>query len=163
VSRAPRSPVALARTLRAIRHAVFDESRGGRAAEIAAWSNGASALAVAAAVTVRGWERLPVHAAWVGLLAGGLTLLALRLALAHRLTVWLAAVAGTLTVAAVGGTLAWLFGHVVETAAAPSIAAVAGALLAALAPAWSYANIARLRAGDVRDSLVDPVSAPRSR
>lgn len=120
-------------------------------------------MAVACAVTVLGWERLPVHAAWIGLLGGALTLVALRLALTHRLTVWFAALVGTLTVAAVGGALAWLFGHVVETAAAPSIAAIAGALLAALAPAWSYANIARLRAGDIRDSLVDPISAPRSR
>ena len=120
-------------------------------------------MAVAVAVTVLGWERLPVHAAWIGLLAGALALVVLRFALTHRLTVWFAAAVGTLTVAAVGGTLAWLFGHVVEIASAPSIAAVAGALLAALAPAWSYANIARRRAEDVRDSLIDPISAPRSR
>lgn len=167
MSSAPPSPRpprrALTRALRAIRHAVFDESRGGRAAEIAAWSNGASAVAIAAAVTALGWERLPVHAAWVGLLSGALALVVLRFSLTHRLTVWFAAAVGTLTVAAVGGALAWLFAHVVEIAAAPSIAAVGGALLAALAPAWSYASIARRRAEDVRDSLVEPVSAPRSR
>ena len=120
-------------------------------------------MAIAAAVTVLGWERLPVHAAWVGLLGGVLVLVVLRLALTHRLTVWLAAFVGTLTVAAVGGALAWLFGHLAPLESAPSIAAVAGALLAALAPAWSYASIARRRAEDVRDSLVEPISAPRSR
>lgn len=153
----------MGRALRTVRHAIFDESRGGRAAEIAAWSNGASALGVAAVVTVLGWERLPIHAAWVGLVAGVLTLVGLRLALAHRFTVWLAAVVGTLTVAAIGGGLAWLFGHVLEIASAPPLAALGGALLAALAPAWSYANIARRRAENVRDSLVEPLSAPRSR
>ena len=164
VSRAPgTSSRFAARALRTIRHAVFDESRGGRAAEIAAWSNGATAAGVALAVVVLGWDRLAVHAAWLGLVAGTLTLAVLRLALTHRLTVWVAALTGTLTVAAIAGALAWLFGHVVETAGAPSIAAVAGALLGALAPAWGYAHIARRRASDVRDSLVDPVSAPRSR
>jgi len=90
-------------------------------------------------------------------------LVVLRLALTHRLTVWFAATVGTLTVAAAAGAFAWLFAHVIEVAAAPSIAAIIGALLASLAPAWSYAQIARQRAGDVRDSLVEPVSAPRSR
>ncbi len=142
---------------------MLDESRGGRAAEIAAWSNGASAVIVAAAITVIGWNRLPLHAAWAGLCGGALMLVVLRLALTHRLTVWLAAAAGTLTVAAAGGALAWLFAHVLEEAAAPSIAAVIGALVAALAPAWSYAQIARQRAGDERDSLVEPISAPHSR
>lgn len=165
MSSAPQSdrPGRLARAARAVRHAVFDESRGGRAAEIAAWSNGASAVAVAGALTAASWERLPVHGAWVGLMGGALALVLLRLALTHRATVWLAAAFGTLSVAMLGGGLAWLFGHVVELAAAPSIAAVAGALLAALAPAWSYAKIARRRAEDVRDSLLDPISAPRSR
>jgi hypothetical protein len=162
----PRGPATRGRVGRALRtlgHAIFDESRGGRASEIAAWSNGASALGVAIAVTTLGWDRLPVNAAWAGLVVGALTLAGLRLALVHRFTVWVAAVVGTLTVAAIGGTLAWLLGHLVELAAAPPIAALAGALLAAVAPAWSYANIARRRADDVRDSLVEPISVPRSR
>ena len=149
--------------MRTVQHAVFDESREGRAAEIAAWSNGLSALGLAAAIAVYGWASLPVHSAWIGLAAGVVTLLALRLALTHRWTVWLAGAAGTLTIAALGGSLAWLFGHVVETPAAPSIAAVLGAVAAAIAPAWSYSHLARRRAQSVRDSLVDPVSVPGSR
>jgi hypothetical protein len=164
LSRAPGTPSRFgARAIRTLRHAVFDESREGRAAEIAAWSNAAAAVSIALAIIVAGWDRLAVHATWLGLVAGAITLVLLRLALTTRLTVWVAALAGTLTVAAIAGVLAWLFGHVVEVAAAPSIAAVAGALLGALAPAWAYADIARRRASDVRDSLVDPVSAPRSR
>ena len=120
-------------------------------------------MTVAAVITVVGWDRLPLHAAWAGVAGGGLMLVVLRLALTHRLTVWFAATVGTLTVAAAAGAFAWLFAHVIEVAAAPSIAAIIGALLASLAPAWSYAQIARQRAGDVRDSLVEPVSAPRSR
>jgi hypothetical protein len=152
-----------ARAIRTLRHAVFDESRGGRAAEVAAWSNAAAAVAIALAIIVAGWDRLAVHAAWLALVAGASTLVLLRLALTSRLTVWIAALAGTLTVAAIAGVVAWAFGHVVENAEAPSIAAVTGALLGALAPAWGYAHIARRRASDVRDSLVEPVSAPRSR
>jgi hypothetical protein len=142
---------------------VLDESREGRAAEIVAWSNGLSAVAVAAAVTASGWSRFFMHSTWLGLGAGALTLLVLRLALTHRSTVWVAAMLGTLTVAALGGSLAWLFGHVVEMPAAPSIAAVSGALASALPPAWSYAHFARRRASNVRDSLVEPVSVPSSR
>lgn len=151
------------RAVRALHHAVFHESRQGRAVEIAGWSNAASALGVAAAVTYFGWSRLPVHAAWIGLVAGAVTLVVLRLALAHRLTVWVAAAMGTLSVAAFGGGLAWLFAHVLEVPSAPSIGAVLGAVLAALAPAWSYAHLAGRRAANVRDSLVDPVSARPSR
>lgn len=142
---------------------MLDESREGRAAEIVAWSNGLSAVAVAAVVTVSGWSRFFVHSAWIGLAAGALVLLLLRLALTHRSTVWVAATVGTLTIAALGGSLAWLFGHVIKVSAAPSVAAVAGALASALAPAWSYAHFARRRASNVRDSLVDPVSVPSSR
>ena len=164
MSRASGSPPRFAaRAIRTLRHAVFDESRGGRAAEIAAWSNAAASVAIALAIIVAGWDRLAIHAAWLGLGAGAITLVVLRLALTSRVTVWVAALAGTLTVAAIAGVLAWLFGHAVEIAEAPSIAAVAGAILGALAPAWGYAHIARRRARDVRDSLVDPVSAPRSR
>ena len=149
---------------RALQHALFHESRQGRAAEVASWSNAASAVAIAAGVTACAWSSLPVHSAWLGLLAGALTFIGLRLTLANRFTVWIAATVGTLTVAALGGGLAWLFAHVLESAAAPSIAAVAGALLAAALPAWSYAHVARRRAEGVRDSLVEPpISAPRSR
>ena len=73
------------------RHADFDESRQGRASEIAAWSNAASALAIGAGVTAFAWSRIPVHAAWVGLVAAALMFLVLRLALTHRATVWVAA------------------------------------------------------------------------
>jgi hypothetical protein len=161
VSRSRRTP--LERALRALRHVVLDQSREGRAAEIVAWSNGLGAVAVAGAVTVFGWSRFSVHSAWIGLAAGALALVVLRLALTHRSTVWLAAAVGTTTIAALGGSLAWLFGHVVEVPAVPLIAAALGALLAALAPAWSYAHFARRRASDVRDSLVEPVSVPSSR
>jgi hypothetical protein len=151
------------RGVRAIHHAVFHESREGRAAEIAAWSNGAAAVVCAGGMTFVGWHRLPFHAAWLGLLVGAVMFAALRFTLTHRFTVWIAASFGTLTVAAIGGVLAWLFAHLLELSAAPPIAAIAGALLAALAPAWSYAHLARRRAQNVRDSLVDPVSAPHSR
>ena len=156
-------PSTSSRVLSALRHAIFDESRQGRAAEIAGWSNAASALAVAGGTTALTWSRIPVHAAWVGLVAGALTLLLLRLALTHRTTVWIASAIGTLTLSALGGSLAWLFAHVLEVAWAPSVAAVVGALLAALPPAWGYAQIARRRAECVRDSLIDPISVPRSR
>ncbi len=164
MSRASRSPSGFgARAIRTLRHAVVDESGGGRAAEIAAWSNAAAAVAIALAIVVAGWDRLAVHAAWLGLAAGAVTLVILRLALTSRLTVWIAALAGTLTVAAIAAVFAWLFGHAIEIAEAPSVAAVAGALLGALVPAWAYAHIARRRASDVRDSLIAPISAPRSR
>lgn len=146
-----------------LRHVVLDESREGRAAEIVAWSNGLSAIAVAGAVTAFGWSRFSVHSAWIGLAAGAFALLVLRLALTHRSTVWLAAAVGTSTVAALGGSLAWLFGHAIEVPWLPSIAAAVGALVAALAPASSYAHFARRRASAVRDSLVEPVSVPSSR
>ena len=118
---------------------------------------------MAAGVTALAWDRLPFHSAWLGLAAGALTMVVLRLALAHRFTVWIAASIGTLTIGALGGFLVWLFAHVIEAPAAPSIGAVVGAILAALAPAWSYAHLARQRAGNVRDSLVDPISARPSR
>lgn len=152
----------LERAFRTLRHVVFDESREGRAAEIAAWSNGLSSLLVGGAVTAFGWSKLPVHSAWFGLAAAALTLLLLRLALTHRYTVWVAALVGTLTIAALGGAVAWLFGHVIEAPAASWVAAVVGALAASLAPAWSYRHLARRRAHDVRDSLMSPVSAPSS-
>ena len=148
---------------RAVHHGVFDASRVGRASEIAAWSNAASAFAVALGTTALLWTRFATNAAWLGLLAGALALLVLRLALAHRYTVWISAAVGTLTLSSVGGALGWIFGHVVETPSAPSVAAVLGALLAALAPAWAYSQLAKRRASGARDSLIDPISAPTSR
>jgi integral membrane sensor domain MASE1 len=87
----------------------------------------------------------------------------LRLALAHRYTVWISASVGTLTVAAVGSAVGWLFGHIIESPSAPSVAAVLGAILAAAPPAWAYSQVARRRANAERDSLIDPVSVPTSR
>jgi hypothetical protein len=153
----------LSRVFGAVRHAIFDESRQGRAAEIAGWSNAASAFVLALGLGVLTWSRIGVHAVWVGLVAGGITLALLRLALTHRTTVWIASALGTLTLAAMGGSTAWLFAHVLEIPSAPSIAAVLGAVLAALAPAWSYAQLARRRAEHMRDSLIDPISVPHSR
>jgi hypothetical protein len=151
------------RVVRAADHVVFDASRVGRAGEIAAWSNGASALAVALGTTALLWSRFATNAAWLGLVAGAVTLLVLRLALAHRYTVWISAAFGTLTIASLGAGVAWLFGHVVEATEAPSVAAVLGALLAALGPAWAYAQLAKRRANADRDSFIDPISVPSSR
>jgi hypothetical protein len=148
---------------RAAHHVVFDASRVGRAGEIAAWSNGASGLAVALGMTALLWARFGSNATWLGLLAGAVTLLVLRLALAHRYTVWISALIGTLTIASLGGGVAWLFGHVVESPSAPSVSAVLGALLAALGPAWAYAQLAKRRARAERDSFIDPISVPSSR
>ncbi|MDB4937669.1 MAG: hypothetical protein JWP87_4641, partial [Labilithrix sp.] len=50
-----------------------------------------------------------MHAAWIGLAVGIVSFAGLRLSLAHRVTVWIAAAFGTLTIAALGGGLAWLF------------------------------------------------------
>lgn len=149
------------RAARAIHHVVFDASRVGRAGEIAAWANAASAFAIAVATGALLWARFATHAAWLGLVAGLVTLLVLRLALAHRYTVWISALIGTLTVASVGATAGWLFGHVVETPNAPSIAAAFGAILAALAPAWAYGQVAQRRANAERDSLLSPVPSSR--
>ncbi len=107
------------------------------------------------------WTRVSASAAWLGLLAGAATLLVLRGALTRRSTAWISAVVGTLTIASAGGALAWLFGHVAETPAAPSIAAVLGAVVAALPPAWGYSLLAR-RTLDGRDSVVPSSAAPFS-
>jgi hypothetical protein len=151
------------RVLRAADHVVFDASRVGRAGEIAGWSNAASAFAVALGTAASLWSRFATNAAWLGLVAGAATLLLLRLALAHRYTVWISAAIGTLTIASLGASAAWLLGHVVETPSAPSAAAVLGAVIASLAPAWAYAQLAKRRADRERDSLIDPVSVPGSR
>jgi hypothetical protein len=141
--------------VRAVQRAIQYESRAGRAAEIAGWSNGVAAVAAGAGVWLeaRSWG-----------LAFGAALVAfvlLRLALAHRVTVWVAAIVGTLSVAAAGGALAWLFSHVSESPAAPPIAAALGALVAGALPGWAYATLARRRASDVPDSLVTPVPSSR--
>jgi hypothetical protein len=148
---------------RRLRHAVFDESRAGRAAEVAAWANAASAVGVGVGVAALTWGRLSGNAVWIGVVVAVVTFAGLRLSLAHRITMWISAVVGTLSVAAIGGTIAWVFGHVIESGAAPSIAGVLGAVVSASLPAWSYAHIARRRANDVPDSLLEPVSVPHSR
>jgi hypothetical protein len=87
----------------------------------------------------------------------------LRLALANRHTIWIAASFGTLAVGSASGGLAWLFGHGIEaSASAPSIAAVIFAVLGAMLPAWAYGRLAERRASNQRDSLIDPVSVPSS-
>lgn len=151
------------RLVRALAHAVFVESRQGRAAEIAAWSNGACAVAIAIGAFALAWPLMHGNAAWLALISGALTLLLLRLALTNRVTVWIASALGTLTVAAAFGSLTWLFAHVIEIPSLPPVAAVLGGLLGALAPAWSYAQLARRRADAIPDSLMEPVSAPFSR
>ena len=149
------------RAIRAVDHVVFDASRLGRAGEIAAWSNAASAFAVAIGTGAFLWSRLANDAAWLGLLAGVATFVVLRLALAHRTTVWISALVGTLTIAALGAAVAWLLGHIVEAPNAPSVAAALGAILAALAPAWAYGQLAQRRASYERDSLLSPVPSSR--
>lgn len=144
------------RFLRAVHHAVFHESRQGRAAEIVAWSNAAAALGAGAQAFVLGASIA---------VSGALAVLAfvlLRLALLHRVTVWIAAAFGTIAVAGAAGGLAWLFAHVVENPAAPPIAAAAAGVLTAIVPTRAYVQFARSRANDERDSLVEPVSARSS-
>ncbi len=144
------------RITRAIHHAIFHESRQGRAAEIVAWSNAAAALGAGAQALALGASI--AASASIAVLAFVL----LRLALLHRVTVWIAAAFGTVAVAGAAGGVAWLFAHVVENEAAPPIAAAAAGLLTALVPTRAYLQFARSRANDVRDSLVEPVSARSS-
>jgi len=150
------------RALRRVHRAIFVASRHGRAAEIAAWSNAAASAVVAAALSASLWSRIGSHAAWLGLVVFAATFAFLRLSLAHRTTIWLAAFAGTTTVAGAGGGVAWVFAHVIEASAAPLIAAIAGALLAGAPAAWAYAHLAKRRAHCVPDSLLEPLSAPPS-
>ncbi|MDB4942759.1 MAG: hypothetical protein JWP97_2293 [Labilithrix sp.] len=149
--------------LRTLRHAVVDVSASGRPGEVAAWSNGASAAVLGAGAAALAWDRLAVSGAWVGVAVFVATFFALRLSLTRRGTLWIAAGFGTVTVGAMGGALAWLFAHVVDVPALPSVAAVLGAAVASLGPAWAYRELARRRATGHRDSLVDPVSVPYSR
>ena len=111
----PRIVRFLRRFARAGRHVVFDESRGGRAAEIAAWSNGASAVALGAAYGARVGAASGARARGSVLRRGALAFARPPPRARASLTLWIAAVGGTLTIAAGGGTLAWLFAHLVET------------------------------------------------
>lgn len=145
-------------------HAATYESRAGRAAEIIAWSNGTTSLGFGAVVLWLTWSRGVTTSLGLALATAGVAFCALRLALANRYTVWIAALLGTASIAALGGALAWVFAHLFESIAAfPSIAAVVGGFVAALAPGWSYAQLARDRAENVRDSLIHPISVPSSR
>jgi hypothetical protein len=146
----------LSRALRGLHHAIFNASRDGRSAEIAAWSNAIASLGLGAGTYVLS-HSLPGTA-----LVPVIAFVLLRAALAHRLTVWIAASLGTLAVAALGGGLAWLFAHVIEIPAVPSLAAIFVAVLSALVPAWAYARLAQRRGANIRDSLVDPISVPPS-
>lgn len=137
---------------------VFAASRDGRAFEIVVWSNALASAALAA-----GTQHL-CHAWPLTVTVGLVGFVLLRVALVHPVTIWLAASLGSLGVAATAGTLAWLFGHVVERPAAPAIAAVLVAVGSSTVPAWAYARLAerRVNAERPRDSLLDPVSVPSS-
>lgn len=148
--------------LRRARHVLFDASRAGRASEIAAWANAVSAITLGAGAAALSWGKLPIHGAWIGGFVAVASFALLRLSLAHRTTVWIAAGFGTLTVATLGGALSWLFAHVIDLPALPSVAAVLGALVTAAVPAWGYAQLARNRREGMPDSLVDPVSLTSS-
>lgn len=145
------------RFFRILHHAFTYESRYADASEITGWSNALAALAIGAGgfSLFHSWVVAPA----VAVLAYCL----LRLALANRVTVWIAAAVGTLSVATAAATIGWLFGHVAEVSWAPVVAAASSGVLAAILPARSYMQLARARARDVRDSLIDPISIPRSR
>ena len=153
----------LRRALRFVHHSIFHESRGGRAAEIIAWSNSASALAIGAGMTYLAWPRHGVTAFLFGLLGTLIAFVVLRLSLASRNAVWGAAALGTITIGALGGGFAWVFAHVVDGwTALPPIAGALGAIAAGAVPALSYAKVIRLRQDEVQDSLIEPVSVPHS-
>lgn len=142
--------------LRAIHHAFVFESRHGRAAEIVGWSNALAAV-VAGASAFRGLDLALLPSFAVTVVAFAL----LRVAMVHRFTLGLAALAGTLSVAAAAGVLAWTLGHVVEAYAwAPHALGIVSALTSALAPAWAYASVAAHRRQQVPDSLLTPLSGP---
>jgi hypothetical protein len=145
----------LSRSLRKLHHIVFTASRDGRSSEIAAWSNAAAALLLGAGAfaLTRSWP--------FGIGLAVVSFVLLRGALTHRLTVWVAASLGTLAIGGLGGALAWLFAHVIEQPAVPSIAAVIGAVTSATLPAWAYANLGHRRARHERDSLLDPIPLSR--
>lgn len=155
-TRRPLVDRAVRRLLRAIHHSIFHESSAGRAAEVVAWSNAAAALGVGAQAFVLGLSL----AASAGIAIFAFVLL--RLALLHRVTVWVAAAFGTVAVAGAAGGLAWLFAHCIELDAAPPIAAACAGVIAAILPTRAYVKLARSREQDIPDSLVDPVSARSS-
>jgi hypothetical protein len=150
-----RSVVRARRILRVLHQAIVYEPREGRAAEIAGWSNAIVGIGVGALV----WSETSSVALAVP--AAIAAIIVLRLALAGRMTVWFAAVAGSMAVAAVGATLAWLFAHAIESPLAPPIAAALGAIGAGAVPGWAYARLAKLRAEDVPDSLLTPARSSR--
>ncbi len=140
---------------RIFRSVVFHASRHGRAAEVVGWSNAVAALGLGAGAVALGAPILG------GVVAAVIAFALLRFALAHRVTLCLAACMGTLAVAASGGALAWLFAHAIESwPSAPWVGLVAGAIAAGVVPAWAYHELAVLRANGIPDSLVQP--APSS-
>jgi hypothetical protein len=147
----------LGRAKRAMHHVVFHASREGRAAEIVGWSNVVASLVLGGAIFAR------TRHAGLSVAVAVVALLLLRLALANRVTVRIAAVLGTVAVAAMGGGASWVLAHVLESVpSAPIVAAVIGTALSAVMPVWAYGRIAHLRE-HTRDSLIDPVSVPSSR
>lgn len=144
------------RFLRALHSSIFDESSAGRAAEVVAWSNAAAALGAGA----QGFALGLSLAASAGIAV--LAFVLLRLALLHRVTIWLAAACGTVAISGAAGGLAWLFAHVIELDAAPPVAAACAGVLAAILPTRAYVKLARARENDVPDSLIEPASARSS-
>jgi hypothetical protein len=143
--------------LKGIQRVLSYESRDGRAAEIAGWSNALAALGAGGGA----WYGT---GSWIAALAVSVVLFScLRIALAHRVTVWIACAVGTIVVGATAGALAWTFGHIAEHPLAPALAAMIVGLCSTIAPAWAYTHIARQRANDVPDSLVDPGPVRSSR
>jgi hypothetical protein len=145
------------RVARKLHHIVFHASREGRASEIAAWSNALASIGLGIGSFVL------THSSPLATCAPIILFVLLRAALTNRVTIWIAGVTGTVAVAAVGGGLAWLFGHVIEIPSVPLIAAAIVALGSASIPVWAYRRLAQRRADDVRDSLIDPISVPSSR
>ncbi|AKV02269.1 hypothetical protein AKJ09_08932 [Labilithrix luteola] len=133
------------------------ESRAGRAAEVAAWANATASLVVGAGV-------FALFQAWIAALAAAVAVFVLlRVALAHRIAIWISAALGTVSVAAIGGVVSWLFSHMIDRPSVPIIAGVLGAILAGLLPGWSYVSLARRRTDEIPDSLLDAWRVPSSR
>lgn len=133
------------------------ESRAGRAAEVTAWANAIASLAVGvgAFALFHGWlVALGIAIAFFALL---------RVALTHRIAIWISAAFGTASVAAMGGVVAWLFSHVVDRPYVPIVAGVLGAIFAGLVPGWGYFALARRHADEIPDSLLDAFHARASR
>lgn len=143
------------RIVRFLRHAVFDASRAGRAAEVCGWSNAVASIGLGVGIYFL------FHSVPGAIGTAILAFVLLRAALVNRFTLWIAAACGSLAVSAAGGALTWLFAHVIEHPAVPPIAGAVGAIACAAVPAWAYAQMARLRE-HARDSLIDPVSVPSS-